>query len=66
MKRGTLLLGQSQGFVIFKGAKNPALAKLLAQYLITAPALLAAALTPVLLADALSARRDGGDGRPGT
>ncbi|MDG4831748.1 extracellular solute-binding protein [Solwaraspora sp. WMMD1047] len=34
-----LLLGQSQAFVIFKGAKNPDLAKLLAQYLITAPAL---------------------------
>lgn len=34
-----LLLGQSQGFVVFKGAKNPGLAKLLAQYLITAPAL---------------------------
>lgn len=38
-----LLLGQSQGFVIFKGAKNAALAKLLAQYLITAPALLGVA-----------------------
>lgn len=32
-----LLLGQSQGFVVFKGAKNPALAKLLAQYLVSAP-----------------------------
>jgi multiple sugar transport system substrate-binding protein len=38
-----LLLGQSQGFVIFKGAKNPALAKLLAQYLVSAPALLGVA-----------------------
>src|SRR5688572_5091081 len=38
-----LLLGQSQGFVIFKGAKNAALAKLLAQYLISAPALLGVA-----------------------
>ncbi|GAA0913154.1 extracellular solute-binding protein [Virgisporangium aurantiacum] len=38
-----LLLGQSQGFVIFKGAKNAPLAKLLAQYLITAPALLGVA-----------------------
>ena len=38
-----LLLGQSQGFVVFKGAKNPQLAKLLAQYLITAPALLGVA-----------------------
>jgi len=38
-----LLLGQSQGFVVFKGAKNAALAKLLAQYLITAPALLGVA-----------------------
>jgi len=35
----SLLLGQSQGFVVFKGAKNPALAKLLAQYLVSAPAL---------------------------
>ncbi|MBL7257305.1 extracellular solute-binding protein [Paractinoplanes lichenicola] len=35
----SLLLGQSQGFVVFKGAKNAALAKLLAQYLVTAPAL---------------------------
>jgi multiple sugar transport system substrate-binding protein len=38
-----LLLGQSQGFVIFKGAKNSALAKLLAQYLVSAPALLGVA-----------------------
>ncbi|GAA1030976.1 extracellular solute-binding protein [Virgisporangium ochraceum] len=38
-----LMLGQSQAFVIFKGAKNAALAKLLAQYLITAPALLGVA-----------------------
>lgn len=38
-----LLLGQSQGFVVFKGAKNAALAKLLAQYLISAPALLGVA-----------------------
>jgi multiple sugar transport system substrate-binding protein len=38
-----LLLGQSQGFVVFKGAKNPALAKLLAQYLVTAKALLGVA-----------------------
>ena len=38
-----LLLGQSQGFVVFKGAKNPALAKLLAQYLVSAPALLGVA-----------------------
>ncbi|MEV0131598.1 extracellular solute-binding protein [Dactylosporangium sp. NPDC050688] len=38
-----LLLGQSQGFVIFKGAKNAALAKLLAQYLVSAPALLGVA-----------------------
>ncbi len=38
-----LLLGQSQGFVVFKGAKNAALAKLLAQYMITAPALLGVA-----------------------
>jgi multiple sugar transport system substrate-binding protein len=38
-----LLLGQSQGFVVFKGAKNGALARLLAQYLITAPALLGVA-----------------------
>jgi multiple sugar transport system substrate-binding protein len=38
-----LLLGQSQAFVVFKGAKNAALAKLLAQYLITAPALLGVA-----------------------
>ncbi|GID29203.1 extracellular solute-binding protein [Paractinoplanes brasiliensis] len=35
----SLLLGQSQGFTIFKGAKNAPLAKILAQYLITAPAL---------------------------
>jgi len=35
----SLLLGQSQGFTVFKGAKNAPLAKLLAQYLITAPAL---------------------------
>ncbi|MEV4345784.1 extracellular solute-binding protein [Actinoplanes sp. NPDC049596] len=39
----SLLLGQSQGFVVFKGAKNAALAKLLAQYLITAPALVGVA-----------------------
>lgn len=39
----SLLLGQSQGFVIFKGAKNPALAKLLTQYLVTAPALVGVA-----------------------
>src|SRR4029450_2301079 len=39
----SLLLGQSQGFVVFKGAKNAALAKLLAQYLISAPALLGVA-----------------------
>lgn len=38
-----LLLGQSQGFVVFKGAKNPALAKLLTQYLVSAPALLGVA-----------------------
>lgn len=38
-----LLLGQSQAFVIFKGAKNAELAKLLARYLITAPALLGVA-----------------------
>jgi len=38
-----LLLGQSQGFVVFKGAKNAPLAKLLAQYMITAPALLGVA-----------------------
>jgi multiple sugar transport system substrate-binding protein len=38
-----LLLGQSQGFVVFKGAKNPALAKLLAQYLVSAKALLGVA-----------------------
>jgi multiple sugar transport system substrate-binding protein len=38
-----LLLGQSQAFVVFKGAKNAELAKLLAQYLITAPALLGVA-----------------------
>ena len=39
----SLLLGQSQGFVVFKGAKNPALARLLAQYLVTAPALVGVA-----------------------
>lgn len=39
----SLLLGQSQGFVVFKGAKNPGLAKLLAQYLVSAPALLGVA-----------------------
>jgi multiple sugar transport system substrate-binding protein len=39
----SLLLGQSQGFVVFKGAKNPVLAKLLAQYLVSAPALLGVA-----------------------
>jgi len=39
----SLLLGQSQGFVVFKGAKNPALAKLLAQYLVSAPALVGVA-----------------------
>jgi multiple sugar transport system substrate-binding protein len=39
----SLLLGQSQGFVVFKGAKNGALAKLLAQYLVTAPALVGVA-----------------------
>jgi multiple sugar transport system substrate-binding protein len=39
----SLLLGQSQGFVVFKGAKNPTLAKLLAQYLVSAPALLGVA-----------------------
>jgi multiple sugar transport system substrate-binding protein len=38
-----LLLGQSQAFVVFKGAKNAALAKLLAQYLVSAPALLGVA-----------------------
>lgn len=38
-----LLLGQSQGFVVFKGARNAALAKLLAQYLVSAPALLGVA-----------------------
>ncbi|GAA3268640.1 extracellular solute-binding protein [Dactylosporangium vinaceum] len=38
-----LLLGQSQGFVVFKSAKNAALAKLLAQYLVSAPALLGVA-----------------------
>jgi multiple sugar transport system substrate-binding protein len=38
-----LLLGQSQGFVVFKGAKNATLAKLLAQYLLSAPALLGVA-----------------------
>jgi multiple sugar transport system substrate-binding protein len=38
-----LLLGQSQGFVVFKGAKNAALAKLLAQYLVSAKALLGVA-----------------------
>jgi multiple sugar transport system substrate-binding protein len=39
----SLLLGQSQGFVVFKGAKNGALAKLLAQYLVSAPALVGVA-----------------------
>jgi multiple sugar transport system substrate-binding protein len=39
----SLLLGQSQGFVVFKGAKNGALARALAQYLITAPALVGVA-----------------------
>jgi multiple sugar transport system substrate-binding protein len=39
----SLLIGQSQGFVVFKGAKNPALAKLLAQYLVSAPALVGVA-----------------------
>ncbi|MFI5931937.1 extracellular solute-binding protein [Actinoplanes sp. NPDC051494] len=39
----SLLLGQSQGFVVFKGAKNPGLAKLLAQYLVSAPALVGVA-----------------------
>ncbi|GIJ51410.1 ABC transporter substrate-binding protein [Virgisporangium aliadipatigenens] len=38
-----LMFGQSQAFVVFKGAKNAPLAKLLAQYLITAPALLGVA-----------------------
>jgi multiple sugar transport system substrate-binding protein len=38
-----LLLGQSQAFVVFKGAKNAELGKLLAQYLVTAPALLGVA-----------------------
>ncbi|MEE6262333.1 extracellular solute-binding protein [Plantactinospora sonchi] len=38
-----LLFGQSQGFVVFKGAKNPALAKLLAQYLVSGPALVGVA-----------------------
>jgi len=38
-----LLLGQSQAFVVFKGAKNAPLAKLLAQYLVSAPALLGVA-----------------------
>ncbi|MEU4620622.1 extracellular solute-binding protein [Actinoplanes sp. NPDC023801] len=39
----SLLLGQSQGFVVFKGAKNGALAKVLAQYLVSAPALVGVA-----------------------
>jgi len=39
----SLLLGQSQGFVVFKGAKNAALAKLLAQFMVSAPALLGVA-----------------------
>ncbi|MEV6301202.1 extracellular solute-binding protein [Actinoplanes sp. NPDC051861] len=39
----SLLLGQSQGFTIFKGAKNAELAKLVAQYLVTAPALVGVA-----------------------
>ncbi|UQU63461.1 extracellular solute-binding protein [Couchioplanes caeruleus] len=39
----SLLLGQSQGFVVFKGAKNAALAKLLAQYLVSGPALVGVA-----------------------
>ncbi|SDS67389.1 multiple sugar transport system substrate-binding protein [Actinoplanes derwentensis] len=39
----SLLLGQSQGFVVFKGAKNGDLAKLLAQYLVSAPALVGVA-----------------------
>jgi multiple sugar transport system substrate-binding protein len=38
-----LLLGQSQAFVVFKGAKNAPLAKLLAQYLVSAKALLGVA-----------------------
>jgi multiple sugar transport system substrate-binding protein len=39
----SLLLGQGQAFVVFKGAKNAPLAKLLAQYLVSAPALLGVA-----------------------
>ncbi|MBM7085696.1 extracellular solute-binding protein [Micromonospora sp. MMS20-R2-29] len=39
----SLLLGQSQCFVIFKGAKNADLAKLLTQYLVSAPALVGVA-----------------------
>ncbi|MFC4065098.1 extracellular solute-binding protein [Actinoplanes subglobosus] len=39
----SLLLGQSQGFVVFKGAKNGTLGKLLAQYLVSAPALIGVA-----------------------
>jgi len=35
-----LLFGQSQAFVVFKGAKNAPLAKLLAQHLVSGPALL--------------------------
>lgn len=38
-----LLLGQSQAFVVFKGAKNAPLAKLLAQHLVSGPALLGVA-----------------------
>ena len=38
-----LLLGQSQAFVVFKGAKNAPLAKLLAQHMVSAPALLGVA-----------------------
>ncbi|MFY1671322.1 extracellular solute-binding protein [Plantactinospora sp. WMMB334] len=39
----SLLFGQSQAFVVFKGARNAALAKLLAQYLVSAPALVGVA-----------------------
>jgi multiple sugar transport system substrate-binding protein len=38
-----LLFGQSQAFVVFKGAKNAPLAKLLAQHLVSGPALLGVA-----------------------
>jgi len=38
-----LLFGQSQAFVVFKGAKNAPLAKLLAQHLVSGPALIGVA-----------------------